>query len=596
LPTVSVVPGALSLAQTQISIDGSPTTVGSGSGVTLRLRARDSAGNFILSGGSTVVFTYGGGTSTGTIGGTSDLGNGQYSADFTGAAAGTAVSISATVGGSSVTSISPQIQVIPGAPSVANSTITVANGSVQSGLNVGVTLTTRDAFGNLITVGGQTVTFNNSGGSSTGSFGSVTDNSNGTYTANFTGIVSGTPTNIGGSIGGVAITSSLPQITVIPGPANVATSLVTVSSGSVISGNNVTLTLTTYDAGGNAVTTGGSTVVFSRSGGTSTGNISATTDNNNGTYSATFTGVVSGSATTIRATIGGALVSTASPTITVNPGSISAANSVISLSSSSVNSGSNVTLTLTARDLNNNLVPTGGATVVFNRSGGTSTGNISATSDSGTGNYTATFTGVVSGTPTTIGGTINGTPVSTTLPTLTVNPGPMSLANSLISVSSGTINSGSNSTLTLTGIDAAGNFLTAGGATVVFSYSGGTSTGTIGSTTDNGNGTYSASFTGLLSGTPTTIGATVGGSAITSTLPTILVNPGPASLANSLLTVSSGSLLSGALSNLTLTVRDAAGNQQSVGGRTVVFSNTGGSSTGNITATTDNNNGTYTAT
>ncbi|MGE5142401.1 MAG: hypothetical protein ACM3OA_03090, partial [Acidobacteriota bacterium] len=78
----------------------------------------------------------------------------------------------------------------------------------------------------------------------------------------------------------------------------------------------------------------------------------------------------------------------------------------------------------------------------------------------------------------------------------------------------------------LTGKDAAGNALTKGGATVVFTQGGGTSTGTIAPSpaTDNANGTYTATFTGVNGGTATTIGATIGGIAVTSApLPTIRV-------------------------------------------------------------------------
>jgi len=57
--------------------------------------------------------------------------------------------------------------------------------------------------------------------------------------------------------------------------------------------------------------------------------------------------------------------------------------------------------------------------------------------------------------------------------------------------------------------DAFGNDLTAGGRSVVFSVTGGTSTGTIGPTVDHGDGTYSAPFTGVLAGTASTIGATI---------------------------------------------------------------------------------------
>ncbi len=52
-----------------------------------------------------------------------------------------------------------------------------------------------------------------------------------------------------------------------------------------------TLTLQAKDQDGNDLTTGGLTVVFTPSGGSSTGLISATTDNGDGTYTATFIGV-----------------------------------------------------------------------------------------------------------------------------------------------------------------------------------------------------------------------------------------------------------------------------------------------------------------
>src|SRR6185436_13523425 len=88
------------------------------------------------------------------------------------------------------------------------------------------------------------------------------------------------------------------------------------------------------------------------------------------------------------------------------------------------------------------------------------------------------------------------------------------------------IASGTTATLTLQARDAAGNNLTGGGLAVVFSLTGaGTSTGTIGATTDNGNGTYGAIFTGVTAGTARTISATIGGSLVASTS-TITVTPG----------------------------------------------------------------------
>src|SRR6185503_14400795 len=171
------------------------------------------------------------------------------------------------------------------------------------------------------------------------------------------------------------------------------------SAPTVASGSAVTLTLQARDAAGNNLTTSGSTVVFTQSGGTSTGTISATTPGaaGTGTYTATFTGTLAGTARTIGATIGGtAVTSTPLPTIQVLPGTISTAQSLVTVSAPTVASGSAVTLTLQARDAAGNNLTTSGSTVVFTQSDGTSTGTISsaAPGGAGTGTYTATFTGL----------------------------------------------------------------------------------------------------------------------------------------------------------------------------------------------------------
>lgn len=109
---------------------------------------------------------------------------------------------------------------------------------------------------------------------------------------------------------------------------------------------------------------------------------------------------------------------------------------------------------------------------------------------------------------------------------LATDPSP---ATSVVTVSSSTVTAGSTVTLILQAKDAEGNPLTGGGATVVFAATGGTSTGTIGSTTDHGDGTYSATFTGAKAGAPTTIGATINGDPVTTLLPAVTVTPAAAS-------------------------------------------------------------------
>jgi len=586
-------PAAASVAVSTVT--ASSATVASGSGVTLTLQAKDAFGNNLTAGGLTVVFTASGGTSTGTIGATTDNGNGTYTATFTGVLAGTATTIGATIGGVAVTTAMPTVQVTVGGISAGRSVVSVSAGTVVSGSAVTLTLQAKDAAGNNITSGGATVVFAASGGTSTGTVGATTDHGDGTYTATFTGVLAGTATTIGATIGGTAVTTTLPTVQVTVGPVSTAGSVVTVSNGTTASGSAVTLTLRARDAAGNNLASGGLTVVFSASGGTSTGTIGATTDNGNGTYTASFTGIVAGTATTIGATIGGSAVTSTLPTVTVTPGPVSTAQSVVSVSSGSVAVGSVVTLTLQAKDQAGNNLTAGGLAVVFTASGGTSAGTIGATTDHANGTYTATFTGTTAGTATTIGATIGGTAVTSTLPNLQVTVGGISTSQSVVTVSSGTVVSGSGVTLTLQAKDAAGTNITTGGAAVVFTASGGTSTGTIGATTDHGNGTYTATFTGVLAGTATTIGATIGGSPVTSTLPTVAVTVGPISTTGSVVTVSNPTVASGSAVTLTLQAKDAAGNNVTSGGATVVFTAAGGTSTGTVGGTTDHGNGSYTA-
>ena len=587
--------GPISAATSVIAV--STGTIGSGAGVTVTLRGKDAAGNTVTVGGATVVFTASGGTSTGTIGATTDNGDGTYTATFTGVFAGTATTIGATVNGVPVTTAQPTISVTPGAISANTSVVTVSTGTVASGATTAMTLQAKDAAGNNLTTGGATVVFTLSGGTSTGTIGATTDNGNGTYSATFTGVLAGTGTTVSATVNDTALGTPLPTITVTPGAISAATSVVTVSSGTVVSGGAATLTLQGKDAAGNALATGGATVVFSSSGGTSTGTIGVSTDNGNGTYTAPFTGVTAGTTTTIGATVNAISVSTPLPTITVTPGAISAAMSVVTVSSGTVVSGSTVTLTLQGKDAAGNALATGGATVVFSFSGGTSTGTIGVTTDHGNGTYTATFTGITAGTATTIGATVNGTAVAPALPTMSVTPGTISAATSIVSTSAGTLASGASVMLTLQAKDVAGNNLTTGGDTVAFSFTGGTSTGTITATSDNANGTYTATFTGVAAGSATTLGATINGTLASSSV-SLTVVPGNSAAAQSVITVSGGTVASGSLVTLTLQAKDASGNLVPTGGSTVIFSSSGGTSTGAIAPSpaTDNGDGTYTAT
>ena len=102
-----ITPASASLSQSQLSVS-SAATVQLGAAATITLQAKDAFGNTLTSGGLSVAFKLAGsGTSNGTLSGTTDHGNGAYTATFTATSPGTARQISATLSGSAITSTLP---------------------------------------------------------------------------------------------------------------------------------------------------------------------------------------------------------------------------------------------------------------------------------------------------------------------------------------------------------------------------------------------------------------------------------------------------------------------------------------------------------
>lgn len=87
-----------------------------------------------------------------------------------------------------------------------------------------------------------------------------------------------------------------------------------------VSPTTITITLQTKDGGGNNITTGGETVSYSLSGGTSgfiLANGGVATDAGNGTYTCVATPTVVGTALTVSCTLSGAPVTSTMPTVQV---------------------------------------------------------------------------------------------------------------------------------------------------------------------------------------------------------------------------------------------------------------------------------------
>lgn len=205
--------------------------------------------------------------------------------------------------------------------SLSLSAVSVSYPTVSAGSTLKVTLTVRDNSGKPLSNGGSTVVFGLGAGTSKGSFGPVTDNHDGTYTALFTADTAGVggATEVTATIDGYAVTSALPTIDVDAGPVDLGQSTISATPSTVYAGLDVTITVTARDQYGNQQETGGATVTVTNSmgAGESTGNMSGVMDNNNGTYTATFSTTGAGTPTSISGNINGEDITSTKPTVTV---------------------------------------------------------------------------------------------------------------------------------------------------------------------------------------------------------------------------------------------------------------------------------------
>lgn len=527
------------------------------------------------------------GTSAGTFGAVTDNDDGTYDFTFTPTTVGTPIKIEITTSMTFFLQNTADLTITPGAASSATTTVTSSGSTVASSSSVTLTATVKDAYNNPIS-SGSTVAFSLSGGTSTGTLGTVTNQGNGVYSATFTGVVAGTALAARVVVDGVTLTPSA-SVQVLPGTPVSVNSTVTSSSATVASGNAVTVTAVLRDINNNVVPSGVA-VSFNKTGGTSSGTLGAVVNAGAGVYTTTYTGITAGTAQILSVVVDGV---TLAPTDTVQvvPGAAALANSTLTISSPTVTSGQFVTVTATLRDANNNPIESG-VTVTFSKTGGTSTGTFGGVTDQGNGVYNIRYTGIAAGTAQTIAVLLDGVALGHTVG-VDVTPGAPSAAKSTLSAATATVVSGQAVTVSATLKDDNDNLISSG-HTVGFSKVGGTSTGTYGSVTNQGNGVYTVNYTGVTAGTAQTLGVTVGGIALGPT-DTVSVIPGSPDNTMSTMTVSAATVIAGQSVTMTATVRDANGNPIS-SGVLVDFSPSGGTSTGSVSGVVNQGNGVYTAT
>jgi adhesin/invasin len=513
--TFDISPGPASGATSQITASPTSIPADGSSQSTITVELRDAEGNPLTSGGDVVALS----KSAGSLSPVIDLGDGSYQATLTSSSTAGTATVSGTVNGNTITDTADVAftAVGPGPPSGATSQITAAptsipaNGTSQSTITVQL----RDASNTPLTTGGDVVVLSESAGS----LSPVIDLGDGSYQATLTSSSTAETATVSGTVNGNAITdtATVTFTAVGPGPPSGLTSQITAAPTSIPADGTSTSTITVQlrDANNEPLTTGGADVQLSKT----AGSLSPVFDNGNGTYSATLTS--SSSTTNVTATVSGtvngsAITDTAVVTFTgVTP---VATRLEFGQQPSNAQAGASIAPPITVRAVDN-----GGATVtsftgnisiaIGNNPGG---GTLSGTTTVPAVNGVATF-GNLSINRTGTGYTLTASSSGLTGATsnaFTITPGPPSGATSQITAVPTSIpaNGTSTSTITVELRDAAGNSLTAGGATVVLS----TTEGSLGPVTDQGNGRYTAFLTS--SSSTTTVIATVSGT----------VNPGGA--------------------------------------------------------------------
>ncbi|MEM8355725.1 invasin domain 3-containing protein, partial [Morganella morganii] len=474
----------------------------------LKLILKDANDNLIT--GQNVVFI----TDPGNVSVTPAAENtgGTYTAELKGTQAGV-VAVKVKVNGTELPATTVNVTLIGDKthPDITKSELTatpdtiVADGKNGSALK----LILRDVNGNLIT--GQTVLFSTALGNT-----AITGDAEaqgGTYTATLKGTTAGTAT-IKVSLNGTELTGLTKDVTLIGDKTNpdITKSELTATPDTIVADgqDGSALKLILRDVNGNLIT--GQTVLFS----TALGNAAITGDAEaqGGTYTATLKGTTAGTAT-IKVSLNGTELAGITTDVKLigdknNPDSTK--SELTALPGQIVADGKDgAVLKLILRDVNNNLLP--GQTVEFI----TALGNTAITDNDEPqdGVYTATLKGKTAGTAT-IKVKVNGTEltgISADVILIGDKNNPDGTKSELTAlpdtiVANGTAESG----LKLILRDINGNLIT--GQEVIFTST--LENTTVGGTSENTGGTYTAGLTGTTSG-KTTIGVKVNGTVLTIT-------------------------------------------------------------------------------
>ena len=421
--SVTFAAGGVSAAQSTLSASPASVTADGVTTSTLTATLLDAQGNPIA--GKTVTLAKSGGSSSiATVNGVTDAA-GAARFTVTDAVAETTTYTATDTTDSLTVTQTASVTFTSGAVSAVQSTVTAAPGSVTADgtSSATVTVTARDAFGNPVAA--QVVTIGQGAGSST--ITPVSGTTNGSGVATFSvGSTTAETVTYSVSVGVTALLQTA-QVVFTPGPATqlaFGQQPTNTLSGATIA---PAVTVRLLDAHNNLTSSTASVSLAIKSGTGALGATLAGTASRNAVAGvATFNDLsITKAATGYRLTAQSTgLAGADSATFDETVGALAAGHTTISASPSAIDAdgASTTTITVRARDANDNGLTGGGATVVLSSTLGT----LGSVSDNGDGTYSATLTAGLTSGSAQVTGTINGSTIGNPA-TVTFQPQPTSV-------------------------------------------------------------------------------------------------------------------------------------------------------------------------
>ena len=344
-PSVSFTDPLPSASQSSFTVSSATAQVGSNVTVNITLNKADGS-SYGQSGGALSLSAT---PASATFSSVTDNGDGTYSAIVT-STTEASYALTATVGSVTLTT-TPTVAFSYPPPSASQSSFTVSSATADTNSNVTINITLNNSDGSNYGRSGGNLALSSAPAGAT--FGSVTNNGDGTYSATVTSATA-TSYSLTATMGGVTLTTT-PSVTFSDPLPSASQSTFTVGSTSASVGTDIPINITLNRADGSGYgQSGGVLTLISTPVGATFGSV---TDNSDGTYTATV-GSAGSASYTLTADIGGVTLTT-TPSVSftqVDPGNTTLSPTTLVVS---VAGGPEIT-TLTLRQADNSLVGHGG--------------------------------------------------------------------------------------------------------------------------------------------------------------------------------------------------------------------------------------------